>query len=194
MHERHDPAANVFRRIFRGIGEGQWRLGAKPDAGDEAQRGEPDIVRRERAGDGGNAEQQKIELINRLAAETVGARPDRTSRPRCYEQRGADHGAELRGGCEIAAHHVGTSDPNTATSTRSRKKPAVMSAMTRICSGLSLASPVPLQRRIERIRGSNGLLAAMAFPLPFDTRRCGQALPTRAILFLCRQRIVVGTC
>ena len=69
---REDAPANALGRIFARIGEGERLLGAKPDAGNDAADDQHGDVRRERAQDRENAEQQKIELIDEAPAEPVG--------------------------------------------------------------------------------------------------------------------------
>ena len=71
MHQRQDAAADAFGRIFAGIGEGQRLLAAQPKAGDEARRHKPHDRRRQRAQDGEHAEDQQVELVDRLTAPAV---------------------------------------------------------------------------------------------------------------------------
>ena len=58
-------------RIFAGIGEGERLLAAEAKAGDEARRHQPHDRRRQRAEDGEHAEDQQIELVDRLAAPAI---------------------------------------------------------------------------------------------------------------------------
>ena len=55
-----------FRRIFAGIGEGKRLLAAETETGDEAADDQPVHGRRKRAKDGEDAEQQQVELIDRI--------------------------------------------------------------------------------------------------------------------------------
>ena len=107
LHAGDETAADVLGRILAGISEAQRLLGAEPDAGDEAQCCEPDVVGRECRDDGRQAVQQQVELIDGLAAEAVGELALRQRADEQAEQRGAGNGGDLRGRGEAGAHHVG---------------------------------------------------------------------------------------
>ena len=131
LHAGDEAAADVLRRILAGIGEAQRLLGAEPDAGDEAQRGEPDVVGRERRGDGRQAVQQQVELIDRLAAEAVGELALRQRADEQAEQRGAGNGGDLRAAWRSrSAPCRGSASPGSRSRRHRRSSPR-RSARTR---------------------------------------------------------------
>jgi hypothetical protein len=107
LHTGDEAAADGLWRVFAGVSEAQRLFRAQTDSGDETQHREPDIVRRERGGDGRGAVQQQVELVDGFAAEPVGELALRQGADEQAEQCGAADQSDLRGGREAAARHVG---------------------------------------------------------------------------------------
>src|SRR5215472_3862016 len=107
LHQRDDPPANAFRRVLGGVRKAQRLLRSEAKTGEKAESDQPLIARRPGAGDRRQAEQQQVELVDRLAAKAVGE----LALPECAEEqaqqrRGADQSA-LGRRHELAVHHVG---------------------------------------------------------------------------------------
>src|SRR5262249_34345371 len=71
VHDRENAPADRLRRILAGIGEGERLFGAKTEARDEAADHEQRHARSESAEDREHAEDEKVELVDEAAAETV---------------------------------------------------------------------------------------------------------------------------
>ena len=101
-----DAAADRFGRIFASVGECERLFGADSDAGDKPRCDEPPDGRRQCAQDRERAEQQKIELIDFLAAPAV-AKFALASRANEHaeDRRAADQGG-FGAGAELGLDHI----------------------------------------------------------------------------------------
>ena len=75
LHQGDDASAITLGRVFRGVGEAQWLLGAQAEAREEPAHQQQGQVRHPGTGNRCEAEQQQIELVHCLAAEPVGEFP-----------------------------------------------------------------------------------------------------------------------
>jgi len=106
VDESKDTAADRLGRIFAGIGEGERLFAAEAEAGHKTRGNQPPYRRRQGAKDREYAEDQKVELVNRLAAPPVAEFALTDGADEHSQHRRAADPSGFNLGCEVGIDHV----------------------------------------------------------------------------------------